>query len=85
MFDLAPVVRAVADVLSPEGLFAFTVETHGGDGIELGEKLRYRHDAAHVRAAVAAGPLQLRELAPVTTRIESGDAVPGLLVVAGKT
>ena len=55
LFDLAPVVRAVADVLSPEGLFAFTVETHGGDGIELGEKLRYRHGAAHVRAAVAGG------------------------------
>jgi predicted TPR repeat methyltransferase len=85
LFDLAPVVRAVADVLSPEGLFAFTVETHGGDGIELGEKLRYRHDAAHVRAAVGGGGLQLFELAPVATRIESGGAVPGLLVVAGKT
>src|SRR5262249_38928289 len=40
LFDLAPVVRAVAHALSPGGLFAFTVETHGGDGIELGEKLR---------------------------------------------
>ena len=85
LFDLAPVARAVADVLSPEGLFAFTVETHGGDDIELGEKLRYRHGAAPVRAAVAAGGLQFRELAPVATRIESGGAVPGLLVVAGKT
>jgi predicted TPR repeat methyltransferase len=82
LFDLAPVARAVADILSPRGLFAFTVETHGGDGVELGEKLRYRHGAAHVRAAVAAGPLQLRELSPVTTRIESGGIVPGLLAVA---
>jgi predicted TPR repeat methyltransferase len=86
LFDLAPVARAVADILSPRGLFAFTVETHGGDGtgdgVELGEKLRYRHGAAHVRAAVAAGPLQLLELSPVTTRIESGGIVPGLLAVA---
>jgi predicted TPR repeat methyltransferase len=85
LFDLAPVVRAVADILSPEGLFAFTVETHDGDGVELGEKLRYRHGARHVRAALAAGRWQLWELAPVATRIESGGAVPGLLVVAGKT
>jgi predicted TPR repeat methyltransferase len=82
LFDLAPVACAVADVLSPGRLFAFTVETHGGDGVELGEKLRYRHGAAHVRAAVAAGCLQLLELAPVATRIESGGTVPGLLAVA---
>jgi predicted TPR repeat methyltransferase len=85
LFDLAPVARAVADVLSPEGLFAFTVETHGGDGVELGDKLRYRHGAAHVRAAVAGGPLQLVELAPVATRIESGAEVPGLLAVTERS
>jgi predicted TPR repeat methyltransferase len=82
LFDLAPVARAVADVLPPGGLFAFTVETHGGDGVELGEKLRYRHGAAHVRAAVVVGALQLLELAPVATRIESGGTVAGLLAVA---
>jgi SAM-dependent methyltransferase len=82
LFDLDPVARAVADVLSPGGLFAFTVETHDGDGVELGEKLRYRHGAAHVRTAVSSAPLQLLERAPVATRIESGGTVPGLLAVA---
>jgi predicted TPR repeat methyltransferase len=82
LFDLAPVARAVADVLSPAGLFAFTVETHGGDGVELGEKLRYRHGAAHVRAAAAAARLQLIELVPEATRTESGGTVPGLIAVA---
>ena len=53
-----------------------------GDGVELGDKLRYRHGAAHVRAALAAGALQLLELAPVATRIEAGVTVPGLVVVA---
>ncbi len=82
LFDLGPVARAVADVLSPGGLFAFTVETHDGDGVELGEKLRYRHGVAHVRSAVSPAPLQLLEIAPVATRIESDSPVPGLLAVA---
>jgi predicted TPR repeat methyltransferase len=86
LFDLTPVARAVADVLSPGGLFAFTVETHdgdgSGDGVELGDRLRYRHGAAHVRAAVVSGRLRLIELTLVATRIESGAAVPGLLLVA---
>jgi predicted TPR repeat methyltransferase len=86
LFDLTPVARAVADVLSPGGLFAFTVETHdgdgSGDGVELGDRLRYRHGAAHVRAALVSGRLRLIELTPVATRIESGATVPGLLSVA---
>jgi predicted TPR repeat methyltransferase len=85
VFDLAPVVRGVADVLAPGGLFAFTVETHDGDGVELGEKLRFRHGAAHARAAVAAARLRLVELEPVATRIEGVATVPGLLVVAART
>src|SRR5262245_6088393 len=41
MSDLAPVLAAVAAVLAPGSLFAFTVETHAGDGIRLAETLRY--------------------------------------------
>jgi predicted TPR repeat methyltransferase len=85
LFDLAPVARAVTGVLRAGGLFAFTVETHDGEGVELGEKLRFRHGAAHVRAAVAAARLQLVELASVATRIEAGGTVPGLVAVATRT
>jgi predicted TPR repeat methyltransferase len=86
VFDLAPVMRAVADVLAPGGLFAFTVETHDGEGVELGEKLRFRHGVAHMRAAVAAAArLKLIELASVATRTEAGGMVPGLLAVASRT
>ena len=46
--DLAPLVRAVARVLDDGGLFAFTVETHDGDGVLLRETLRYAHGADHV-------------------------------------
>lgn len=80
--DLAPAVGAVARVLVPSGLFAFTVETHAGDGVVLGEKLRYAHGEAHVRAALASAELSVTEIAAVSTRNEAGTAVPGLLVVA---
>jgi predicted TPR repeat methyltransferase len=82
IFDLAPTAAAVARVVNPGGLFGFTVETHGGDGVELGEKLRYRHGEGHVRAALAASGLRLITLLPAATRIEDGAAVPGLLALA---
>jgi predicted TPR repeat methyltransferase len=94
--DLAPVIQAVADVLGRGGIVAFTVETQQGDrpgdnsgddfghgdGVVLGEKLRYRHGAGHVRAAIAAADLEIVELARATTRNEAGEAVPGLVAVA---
>jgi len=81
-FDLAPVAAAVAAVLCPSGLFAFTVETHSGAGVELGEKLRYRHGAEHVRSAIDAAGLCVRSISPVATRIEANENVPGLLGLA---
>jgi predicted TPR repeat methyltransferase len=88
LYDLAPVMGAVADVLGEGGLVAFTVETEEGDNLNdgrdvaLGEKLRYRHGAGHVRAAVEAAGLDVVELVPATTRIEASEAVPGLVAVA---
>jgi predicted TPR repeat methyltransferase len=86
LYDLAPVVRAVAGVLGRGGITAFTVETQsndlGSDAIALGEKLRYRHGGGHVRAALAGAGLEAIELAPTSTRNEAGEAVPGLVVVA---
>jgi predicted TPR repeat methyltransferase len=80
--DLTPVVAFAARALAPSGLFAFTVETHAGDGVLLGETLRYAHGASHVRAAIADAGLDLSYLAEVTTRTEKGEPVPSLLAVA---
>jgi predicted TPR repeat methyltransferase len=82
LFDLASVAAAVALVLSPGGLFGFTVETNDGEGVELGPKLRYRHGAAHVCGALVAADLRLLELSPVATRTEADENVPGLLALA---
>jgi predicted TPR repeat methyltransferase len=80
--DLKPVAAAVRTVLAPAGLFAFTVETHGGEGVLLRHTLRYAHGGAHVRAALADARLDLSYLGEVATRSEKGEPVPGLIAVA---
>jgi predicted TPR repeat methyltransferase len=82
--DLMPVAAAAARVLAPGGFFAFTVETHPGDGVVLGASLRYAHSADHVRAALASAGLELLGLDAAATRTEKGLPVPGLVVVARK-
>lgn len=82
--DLVPVMRDIGRVLSPGGLAAFTVETHDGDGVILGEALRYAHGAAAVRAALAEGELAPVIFEPAAIRHEAGQPVPGWAVVAGK-
>ena len=64
------------------GILAFTIETHPGDGIILGEKLRYAHGAAHVRQACGAARLDVVQLREASTRNEAGVPVPGLVAVA---
>ncbi|MFO1109533.1 MAG: methyltransferase domain-containing protein [Bradyrhizobium sp.] len=83
--DIAPVLGEVGRVLAPGGVVAFTTETHPGEGVILGEGLRYAHAAAHVRAAVASAGLRLAHLEEASPRDESNVPVPGLVVVAAKT
>jgi predicted TPR repeat methyltransferase len=79
---LAPVLTAVARVLAPAGLVAFSVETHDGEDVILRETLRYAHGAAHVRDALTAARLTVVSLDAASTRTEKGLPVPGLIVVA---
>jgi len=83
--DLAPVFSQAHRVLAPDGLFAFTTETHPGDGVILGDGLRYAHAAEHVHAAVAGAGLELVHLKEASPRDEADVPVPGLVVVAAKT
>ena len=82
--DLAPVCRAAARALAPDGLFAFTVETPAGTGVILGEKLRYAHGADHVHAALEAASLSPLMFDDASTRTENGAPVRGLLVIAAR-
>jgi predicted TPR repeat methyltransferase len=80
--DLAPVAAGIAQVLSPQGLLAFTVESHGDEGPVLGEKLRYAHGEPHVRSALAVGGFEILHMEHASTRTENSVPVPGLIVVA---
>jgi predicted TPR repeat methyltransferase len=82
--DLAPVLCEARRVLAADGLVAFTVETHDGDGVILGEGLRYAHGADYVRASLKAAGLLLSRLEELSARNEDNVPVPGLVVVASK-
>ncbi len=80
--DLAPILSAVARVLSPDGVLAFTVETHSGAGTKLLPTLRFAYGAEHLRAVIAAAGLALYTLAAAAIRTENGIPVDGLVAVA---
>lgn len=82
--DLAPVVGEAARVLVAGGVLAFTVETHGGEGVRLGEGLRYAHSAAYVRASVEAAGLKLAHCEEASVRNEANVPVRSLVLVATK-
>ncbi|MBU6461312.1 MAG: methyltransferase domain-containing protein [Bradyrhizobium sp.] len=82
--DLAPVLREAMRVLISGGLFAFTVETHDGEGVTIGGGLRYAHSAPYVRAQVATAGFKLAQCEDLSARNEDNLPAPGLVVVASK-
>ncbi|MBI3701726.1 MAG: methyltransferase domain-containing protein [Afipia sp.] len=82
--DIAPLAVEAARVLKPQGLLAFTVETHDGEGVILGQSLRYAHSADYLRDVMTKSKLRVCAIAPASTRLEAGEPVPGLVVTASK-
>jgi predicted TPR repeat methyltransferase len=83
--DLAPLLREAKRVLVAGGLLAFTAETHGGDGVILGEGLRYAHGVGYVRESLSNAGLTLSRCEDLSARNEDNVPVPGLVVVATKS
>ncbi len=83
--DLAPVLSETKRVLAPSGVFAFTLETHDGDGVVIGDGLRYAHGKKTVRDKVVGAGLALAYLEEASPRTEDNEPVRGLVVVAVKT
>jgi predicted TPR repeat methyltransferase len=80
--ELAPLFVEVARVLTVDGLFACTFETHDGDGVILGAGLRYAHGAKYVNETLQQAGLTQVYATRTSTRDEGGVPVPGLVVVA---
>jgi predicted TPR repeat methyltransferase len=82
--DIAPVLNEAKRVLAPGGVFAFTLETHNGDGVVIGAGLRYAHGKKIVRDRVVAAGLGLMHMEEASPRTEDNEPVRGLVVVAVK-
>src|SRR5258708_2265678 len=82
--DLAPVSCEARRVLTPGGLLAFTAETHDGDGVILGEGLRYAHGANYLRASIHAAGLLLSPSDNLPARNEDNVPAPRLVSVTTK-
>jgi predicted TPR repeat methyltransferase len=80
--DLNKIIAAVARVLATAGIFAFTVETHEGDGVALLPTLRFAHGEKYLREAVASGGLKLLALEKAAIRTEKAAPVAGLVLLA---
>lgn len=80
--DLAPCFHQSARVLTAGGLFAFTVQSHEGEGIAVGQDRRFAHAEGWVRETLLEAGLKPVLVEPQSTRIDRGQPVPGLIVVA---
>ena len=80
--ELAPCFAQSARVLEPGGLLAFTVQTHSGEGVVVGEDRRFAHAESWLRQRLVEAGLTPILIEPASTRQDRGVAVPGLLVVA---
>jgi predicted TPR repeat methyltransferase len=78
--ELAAIFAAAARVLEPQGLFAFTVQSHDGEGVIVGDDRRYHHADPHVYE-VAAACFHVAILEPAVTRLDRGEPVPGSVCV----
>ncbi|NBJ12608.1 class I SAM-dependent DNA methyltransferase [Microvirga arsenatis] len=81
MASLDAAFREAHRVLGREGLFAFTVQAHEGEGFILGEDARYAHGEAYLRALADAAGFTTVILERVSTREDRGVPVPGILCV----
>ena len=80
--ELGPIVGAVSGILTPDGLFAFTVETHAGEGIKLLPTLRYAHAEDYVRTVLRKAGLAVVRIDRKPIRSEKAVPVDSLVVVA---
>ena len=77
--NLAPVFAAVARVLQPGGVFAFTVEEgHADAGYDLLPTLRYTHSEAYLRGLARAHALRVTRCERAPLREGHGEAITGL-------
>jgi predicted TPR repeat methyltransferase len=82
---LEPALLAAHAALVPGGLLAFSLETHAGDAAVLvGASMRFQHAAASALALCGVAGFRLVTVQPEAIRMDRGQPVPGLIVLASR-
>jgi predicted TPR repeat methyltransferase len=79
--DLAPLFRETARVLTKRGLFAFTTETHDGEGYIVGPESRFAHARSYILGIAENVGLHVRLLENASTRRNKHSETSGLICV----
>lgn len=79
--ELRPAFAQAARVLTRDGLLVFTVQSHAGEGVVVGQDRRFAHAEGWLRQRLSETGLDIVLLEAVSTRQDRGVAVPGLLTV----
>jgi predicted TPR repeat methyltransferase len=82
--ELSAVFAQSGRVLKRGGVLAFSVQSHAGDGVIVGDDRRFAHAESWLRQRLDEAKLSVIAVEPASTRQDRGVAVPGLLVVAQK-
>jgi predicted TPR repeat methyltransferase len=80
--ELGPAFAQSARVLKRDGIFAFTAQSHDGEGVVVGADRRFAHAEGWLRQRLGEAGLQPMLLEPASARQDRGAPVPGLLIVA---
>lgn len=80
---LERLIAVIAAALAPGALFAFSVEHHEGpEALVLRPSRRYAHSEPHLRATLAAAGFDIASLDKAVIRMDRGEPIEGLIVVA---
>jgi predicted TPR repeat methyltransferase len=83
--DLAPLFAAVGAALTPDGLFAFSVEISEGDEFRLEPTMRFAHSRLYVETKAREAGMGPLLIGSESTRREAGADAPGLICVFERT
>ena len=84
MPDLADVFAGAARALQSGGIFAFSAQCGKGAEPVLGRDKRYWHPQGYLEKLAAANTFEVLGFTDVSTRVDNGEPVPGLISVLRK-
>lgn len=80
--DLAPIFRALRGALRSDGVFAFSVEEHLGEGFVLNASHRFAHAADYLEGVAGDFGFSIASMEKQVLRYDDGVAINGYLVLA---